>query len=134
MSKAAIREFRKEVAGKLGGAISARKLPLHKAAAELSVSRQSLHRYLNELATPRSNVLYLACTKWGIELNVNGFSLPAGAFASASKKRRLHQVVIPLQLPLPDALSRLRDDSLQVKLVRRSDESIELHVKIDFGT
>jgi len=133
MSKAAITEFRNEVATKLKAAIDAKGLPLHKAAEQLNISRQSLHRYLNRLATPRSNVLYLACTKWGVQININGMSFNPDAFEASSKKKQPH-LVVPLQLPLPLAISQLRDECLQVKVVRRSDESVELHVKINFGT
>jgi transcriptional regulator with XRE-family HTH domain len=129
MGRAATKKFREDVAAKLRGAIKKRGLSMTEAASQLNVSRQSLHKYLSEKATPRSNILYLACTKWGIEIDVNGISLHEGAF----KRPEIKPQLLPLQLSLPTALGSLKEKDLKVKIARRVDDGLELHLFISFG-
>lgn len=129
MGRSATKLFREEVASKLKSAIAARRLSKAEAANELNISRQSLHKYLSKKATPRSNVLYLACKKWGIEIDLNGISFPAESFERPLRKPQ----VLPLQLSLPSALGSLRDRDLKVKLARRVDDGLEIHLFISFG-
>jgi transcriptional regulator with XRE-family HTH domain len=129
MGRAATKVFREEVAAKLGAAIKMRGLSMTEAANQLNVSRQSLHKYLSKKATPRSNVLYLACKKWGIEIDVNGISFHEGAFVGPEKKPQ----ILPIQLSLPSALGSLKEKDLKVKIARRVDDGLELHLFISFG-
>ena len=129
MGRTAIKIFREDVAEKLKSAIQKRGISMSEAASQLNVSRQSLHRYLSQKATPRSNVLYLACKKWGLEIDVNGISFPAGAFDKPERKPQ----ILPLQLSLPSALGSLKEKDLKVKIAKRVDDGLELRLFISFG-
>ena len=84
--------------------------------------------YLGKKATPSSAVLGRACAIWpqlsfeveGIKLNSSNFKTPQPESSS------------PIQMLLFDAISEVENRQLEVKVLKKCVNSIDLKVSIDF--
>ena len=101
------------------------------AAGDLNVSRSSLQFYLAGTHTPSSDVLRRAMELWGIELTYRGRKLTVLDLqpASSAEKSLPRQSV---QLSLWDSIKGLHNDTLSVKVEKKSPQSITLQVEIGF--
>jgi len=119
-------EFRREVARKLADAISRQGLKRVQAAKELGISRQALHQYLAGRSTPRGEVLARAVAKWDIELEYRGGKFAAAAFQVRSAGATPEAV----QMGLFEALQRLEDGNLAVKISSKRQGVLELKLQV----
>src|SRR5437016_13530447 len=113
--------FRDEIAAKFRQAIAAQRISKTRAAGDLGISRQMLYEYLAGRSAPKQAVLQRACAKWGLELNYKDFIVTAKAFRT---EPTLAPTALPLQLDLLSAVEALRDEDLEVRILRkdRSEE------------
>ena len=74
------RLFRAEIARKLLAQIGAKRGARTKAAATLGVCKQAMSLYLNEKATPGSEVLRRACLLWNLSFEVEGTVVNSSSF------------------------------------------------------
>jgi transcriptional regulator with XRE-family HTH domain len=123
--------FRNEIAGKFKDAIAALRISKAQAARDLGISRQMLYEYLSGKSLPKHTVLERACTFWHLELNYKDFLVTSTAFSKASAVPR---ATTPIQLDLLTAVEALRDEDLDIKILRKGSGRIELRVGLRFGT
>jgi hypothetical protein len=124
--------FRQAFAFALRQAIGNDRGAASRAASELLISRQAVSLYLKEKATPSAEIIRRVCKRWSLSIDVRGNIVSDASFATA----RQGPVEAPaIQLPLiTDALQALRDENVKVKITRKIGDSLDLEVKIDFGT
>jgi len=121
------RLFRAEIARKLLAQIGAKRGARTKAAATLGVCKQAMSLYLNEKATPGSEVLRRACLLWNLSFEVEGTVVNSSSFRQLAP-----QPPRPVQLSLPKAISEMKNQQLTVKVLRKGPTSVDLEVSIDF--
>jgi len=125
------RAFRAHFAAALKKAISVDRGAASAAAKRLGVSRQALSLYLKAKVTPSAEVIRRACTAFKLTMTVRGQLI---SHATYQEPRTGPESVPPLQLPLlPDAIRALGDDQLQVEVLNKIGDSVELRVRIDFA-
>ena len=123
----------KEFARSLRSAINSRSLTIKEAAEVLGVTRQSLHLYLKAGENqPRRRVLERACRAWDLRFTVQGQQFDKGAFGE--EKTDIARSVPVQLLLLPEAIERLDNAHLDVKLVRRDSARIYLEVEVRFAS
>jgi transcriptional regulator with XRE-family HTH domain len=126
------RDFRKAFATSLRQIIGDRRGAASKAADELRISRQAMSLYLRERATPSAEIIRRACQKWSLSLDVNGNIVSESSFP---QEHRGPLSAPPLQLwLLPDALDSLNNENVKVKIARKLSDSVDLEVRIEFGS
>jgi transcriptional regulator with XRE-family HTH domain len=125
------RAFRKEFAIQLEALMRRERISRAEAARVLMVSRQSVHKYLKQKATPRADVIQRALAKWGLVLQVRNMHLTAADYkrANAAKPR-----LEALQLTLPEIIRSLENRNLDIRIVNRKLDSIQLEVEIRFAS
>jgi DNA-binding phage protein len=126
------RAFRQAFAVALRNAIGKDRGAASRAADDLLISRQAVSLYLKEKATPSAEIIRRVCKRWSLSLDIRGNIVTDASFSQV----RLGPIQAPaMQLPLlPDALQSLRDENVKVKITRKIGDSLNLEVKIDFGS
>jgi transcriptional regulator with XRE-family HTH domain len=109
------------IIGKTRGAQSA-------AAERIGISRQALSLYLLKKATPGAEILRRICEIWDLTLNVDGALITKNSEPREAER----PIPVPEQLPLFAAISKIDDNSLQVTVVERKADSLDLRVSINF--
>jgi transcriptional regulator with XRE-family HTH domain len=125
------RAFRKEFAVRLGEAILKKRISLREVARILMVSRQSVHKYLKQKATPRADVVQRALSEWGLVLHVGEMRLTATSY---KRSTLLKPRVEPLQMTLPDVIRSLENRNLDVRILGRKMDSVQIEVNIRFAS
>jgi hypothetical protein len=116
------RKFRKDFAAGLAAVVgSARGAQTH-AAHLLGVKRQLVSLYLKGDTTPGQEIIRRTRELWGFPAEYGGMPLTAGAFP-----RPLGPRIQPQQLELFS-----EDKQLKVVVLRRSVDSVELNVSLNF--
>lgn len=120
--------FRDEIARGLSLAIGAERGAQSRAADQLGISRQAFSLYMNRRATPSSAILGRICAKWPqLSFNIDNFRMNASCFNIQQPTSRS-----PIQMSLFDAISEVENKQLDVKVLKKGVNSIELKVSIDF--
>jgi transcriptional regulator with XRE-family HTH domain len=112
------------IAGEFRRILGEKKLTITQAAAELRVSRQAFHNYLNGKSLPRKQTLARAIERWGFNIAVGDANLDPNSFIEAD------EVPKPQQLLLWEALDGIRSEGLKVT-VRRVESTLNVLVKIE---
>jgi hypothetical protein len=121
--------FRVEIARVLKSVIGEERGAQARAARQLGISRQALSLYLARKATPGSAILGRACALWPpLSFSVGQITMDSSSF-KAPKPESLP----PTQLLLFDAISEIDSRQLEVEVLNRGVNSIDLKVSIDFG-
>lgn len=120
------RLLRAEIARALAAAIGGKRGAQSSAAEQLGISRQAMSLYIQQKATPSSKNLRRMCQILKLSLNVEGASLDFSSFAKKAP------IKTPVQTSLFDALSDVGDQQLDVKVLRKRAQSLDLQVTIDF--
>ena len=122
--------FRREIARALSAVIGDDRGAQSRAADKLGISRQAMSLYIGKKATPSSAILGRACAIWPHLSfnNVEGIALDSSIFRAPKP-----QSLPPRQLLLFDAISEVDNQQLQVKVLKKRVNSIDLKVTIDFG-
>jgi transcriptional regulator with XRE-family HTH domain len=121
-ASSAEREFRKRFVAALANAIGAGRGAQTRAAEQLGVKRQLISLYLKGRTTPSRDFVLRASELWGFSLNFGG-----GPVGQESFPRRLGPRIEPQQLELFSD-----DKQLRVVVLRRSADSVELKVSMNF--
>lgn len=100
-----------------------------RAAERLGISRQAVSLYVNGKATPETELLRRAC-----EVLDLSFDAGPARIDSTSVGRPSKPLVVPQQLPLFQALQRVSDRQLRVHVLKKTHQSLDLSVSIDFGS
>lgn len=116
------RRFRKDFAAGLAAVVGSRRGAQTQAANQLGVKRQQVSLYLKGETTPGPDVIRRARELWGFPSEYGGLSLESVSFP-----RRAGPRVQPQQLKLFSD-----DQQLKVIVLRRSVDSVELKVSINF--
>lgn len=125
--------FRAEIARVLSRVIGEERGAQAQAARQLGISRQALNLYLARKATPSSAILGRACALWPpLSFSVDQDHITI-TMDSSSFKAPHPQSLPPTQLLLFDAISEVDNQQLEVKVLKRGVNSIDLKVSIDFG-
>ena len=118
--------LRAEIARALTTAIGGNRGAQSSAARQVGISRQALNLYIQQKATPSSENLRRMCKILKLSLNVEGATVDLSAFAQKTTQKT------PVQTSLFDALSDVGDQQLDVKVLRKRAQSLDLQVTIDF--
>jgi transcriptional regulator with XRE-family HTH domain len=121
------RELRLQFARALWSAIGTRRGSQSKAAARLGVSRQSLHLYLHQKATPGGSVLRRACELWNLSLELPGLTVNSTSFVGGARLRTIHR-----QMSLLDVIAATPHEHLRVEILKKTPHSVDLRISIDF--
>lgn len=116
------KQFRKQFAAALASAIGNERGAQSRAAERLGVKRQLISLYLKGRTTPGPDVVRRASEVWGLSLNYGGIPVSAPSLPRPSGPR-----MQPQQLKLFS-----EDQQLKVVVLRRSVDSVELKVSINF--
>jgi DNA-binding phage protein len=132
MRKIFTQEEYQEFAKALRQAIQERNLSRVAAAEVLGITRQCLHLYLSESGhQPRRRVLERACRAWGLSFVAQGRRFDKNAFG-ADPPLEDPRPAVQLLL-LPDAIDRLQDSNLGVKIIRKEPGRIQLQLEVKFS-
>ena len=118
--------LRAEIARALTTAIGSNRGSQSAAAKQIGISRQALNLYIQQKATPSSENLRRMCKILRLSLNVEEATLDAPSFTQKTPSKT------PIQTSLFDALSDVGDQQLDVKVLRKRAQSLDLQVTIDF--
>jgi hypothetical protein len=122
--------FRREIARALSAVIGDGRGAQSRAAGKLGISRQAMSLYIGKKATPSSVILGRACAIWPhLSFNVDGIALDSSNFRTPQP----HSVP-PKQLSLFDAISEVDNKQLEIMVLKRGVNSIDLKVSIDFSS
>jgi len=117
------REFRKRFASELLEAIGSSRGAQTRAAQQLGVKRQTVSLYLKGKTTPGGDVVQRAWEIWGVPHEYGGMPVNSSSFSPRPKPR-----TEPRQLTL------FSDDrQLEVHVTRKSVNSLDIRVSIDFA-
>jgi transcriptional regulator with XRE-family HTH domain len=113
--------------------LASRRISKTQAAKELRVSRQMFHQYLKAKSLPKRDVLQRACDAWGLRINYRGLivdreSFPAGAPESGGSSPS------QLKLDLQEAIARLENQDLGIRILRKGNGRVELQIDLSFGS
>jgi hypothetical protein len=120
--------FRHQLAITLSRLIGAKRGACSEAAKSLEITKQSLSLYLREKATPGAEILQRICRHWNLTISEDGKLVPQDQ--GARQKPKLQAA--PYQPTLFEALSGVLDKKLQVSVMKRGEQSIDLKVSINF--
>src|ERR1019366_4897746 len=118
--------LRAEIARALTTAIGSNRGSQSAAAKQIGISRQALNLYIQQKATPSSENLRRMCKILRLSLNVEEATLDAPSFTQKTPSKT------PIQTSLFDALSDVGDQQIDVKVLRKRAQSLDLQVTIDF--
>ena len=122
-------ELRKEFADKLRLAVVGH-VSKKSAATVLGVSRQMLDLYLDERAAPGPDVLLRAMREWKFTLKYRGREVSSSQF---ERPHASEMATIPEQLPLFDAIRDLDKRDVQISILKKEADRIDLQVSIKFA-
>jgi transcriptional regulator with XRE-family HTH domain len=97
-------------------------------AAKLDVTRQALKKYLNGEVMPGLRTVALAYVNLGINVSYGKFDAKLLCSRGKSNKRS-----VEAQLLLPFAIESLSQDDVQIELVDKKKNRIEMSVTIQFA-
>lgn len=123
------RLLRAVFAAELSVAIGSDRGAQSRAATALGVSRQAVSLYLKQKATPGPDVIRRACEIWSLVLEVEGTTTKASSFPVRTLRKVEGQ-----QASLFEALKAFDDRQLRIQVLRKSADSLELKVSIDFDS
>ena len=103
------------------------------AARDLHVSRQMLYQYLAGESLPKNAILQRACEAWNLKLNYHDFIVSTHSFPRPSSGRVEEPAEIQLDLDIQQAIDRLRDQDLGVKILRKANGRVELQIELKFS-
>jgi hypothetical protein len=116
----------------LGAAIRNRKLTVVAAASVLGITRQCLHLYLSESGhQPRMRVLERACRELDMSFVAQGKAFDKRAFGREPATARRDGAV--QLLLLPEAIERLEDANLGVRIIKKEPGRICLALDVKFS-
>jgi transcriptional regulator with XRE-family HTH domain len=124
-------ELRREVTTKLRLAIEG-KVPKKEASDILRVSRQMLDRYLKGRATPAPDVVLRAMKAWNFTLRYRGRELGTSYFTRPDGIAT-EPTPVQLELALADIIAALNQRDVQVSILKKAADSIQLQVLIKFA-
>jgi len=116
------KEFRQQFVAALANAIGADRGAQTRAAEKLGVKRQLISLYLKGDTTPSRDFVRRASELWGFSLSFGGMPVGPESFPHGPRPR-----IEPQQLELFSD-----DKQLKVVVLRRSVDSVELQVSINF--
>jgi transcriptional regulator with XRE-family HTH domain len=126
------RAFRAHFASALRKVVGGQRGAASAAANQLGISRQALSLYLKGKVTPSADVVRRACTVFKLSMNVRGQLVSSATYEHSVDRLRVE--ALPLQLPLlPEALQNLSNRQLDVQVLRKIGDALELRVIIDFA-
>ena len=120
------RLLRAEIAKALAAAIGTKRGAQSLAAEQVGISRQAMSLYLLQKATPSSENLRRMCKILKLSMNVEGAILDSSSFSQKTLSKS------PLQPTLFEAISEVGDQQLDVRVLRKRAQSLEIQVSIDF--
>ena len=123
------KRLREKLAIALTSVIGNQRGAITQAARETGVSKQSLSLYMRGRATPTPETLRILCAKLRLRLDVEGAIITASDLPIRNN-RRMRQLSLPLALT--DAIFSVNSDQLQVEVLKRRRQSIDLKITIDF--
>jgi hypothetical protein len=97
------------------------------AAAELGVSRQAFHAYLNG-KLPRPKTLNRAVSLWDLKLDFGKYSFNREAFGK--EESREQRVTLPKQLAFWEAVDSVREEDLRITM-KRVGKVLRFDVRIE---
>jgi len=116
----------------LRAAIQQRRLTITAAAQVLGITRQCLHLYLSGSGhQPRRRVLERACRAWNINFVAQGKRFDKDAFGQQHPLGHSKPAAVQLLL-LPEAIERLNNTNLDVKILRKEPSRIRLELTVKF--
>ena len=110
---------------------------LQRKAAEIGIERQQMQQYAAGTTIP-ADVLLMAFMTWGITVRIEDEEAEEGEpkwweFSMSGRDRGLRKPrPSPAQMSLFDALNKLRDDHLEVKILRKGPGRLEVGLEIGF--
>jgi transcriptional regulator with XRE-family HTH domain len=102
---------------------------LSRAAKETGISKQSLSLYRQGKAVPTPETLQRLCAKLKLHLEVEGVIISGSVLPA---RQREQKKAIQLPLALTEAISAVDAQNLQIQVLKRRSESIDLKVTIAF--
>lgn len=114
--------FRRDFAAGLAGVVGSRRGAQTRVANQLGVKKQQVSLYLKGDTTPGQDIIRRARELWGFPSTYGGLPLEAATFPGRPRLR-----VEPQQLKLFS-----EDQQLKVVVLRRSVDSVELKVSMNF--
>lgn len=120
---------RQHLAAALHSAIGSKRGARAAAALKARVTRQALSLYMRQKATPGTETLRRLCAELGLRLEIEG------ATVSGTSGSQPQQPIgsMPTQLSLFDALAAVDRTRLQVDVLSKSVDAVELKVSISFA-
>jgi transcriptional regulator with XRE-family HTH domain len=103
---------------------------LSRAAKETGISKQSLSLYRQGKAVPTPETLQRLCAKLKLHLEVEGVVI-SGSDLPARQRERTRAIQLPLALT--EAISAVEAQNLQIQVLKRRSQSIDLKVTISFA-
>jgi transcriptional regulator with XRE-family HTH domain len=125
-------EFREAVSSALREALQQKGLEVARAATELRVSRQIMHKYLKGTALPSIEVLYRACEVWQLRISYRGVEFGACSVTGGTDYGKRDVEVQNRQASFSFESVKSRDFS--VKVVGRSERGVELQLALRVGS
>jgi hypothetical protein len=130
-------KFRRSIQEAFADVVRKRKGHLEAAASEIGVSRQSLEQYAVD-RVPAADVLLTAFIIWEMAVRIEDPNAALGETKSwecaMTQKRRRTPAPRrePEQLPLFQAIDDLEEQNLELKILRKGPNKIELGLEIAF--
>lgn len=124
-------ELRREITSKLRLAVEG-KVSKKEASDVLRVSRQMLDRYLKGRATPGPDVVLRAMKAWNFTLRYRGRELGTSYF-TRPHFIATEQTPVQLELALADIIAALNQRDVQISILKKATDSIQLQVSIRFA-
>jgi transcriptional regulator with XRE-family HTH domain len=121
------------IAESLKKVLMSRRMSKTRAAKELRVSRQMLYQYLSGKSLPKREVLQRACDAWGLKINYRDLIVSSESFTTPSVESESPGPA-QLDLDLQEAIEKLGDEDLAVRVLRKDNGRIELQVDLRFGS
>jgi len=110
---------------------------LQRKAAEIGLERQHMQQYAAGTTVP-ADVLLMAFMTWGITIRIEDEGAQQGEpkwweFSIGGRDRGLRKRhPSPVQMSLFDALNELKDDHMEVRILRKGPGRLELGLEIGF--
>jgi hypothetical protein len=128
MTGAQREEFRAEFAAQLRVHIKQRFSSDAAAAKDLGISRQRLQKYMERAMTPGADFVFSVMSRWKIPVRFGGTKFTASGFRPRPRTRP--EVDRQLEFDLIDMPQILKNKTIQLKAVRRSDSILRVMLDI----
>jgi transcriptional regulator with XRE-family HTH domain len=116
--------LREEIARVLPLVIGSERGAQTSAARKLGITRQALSLYMLKKATPGAEILRRICVTWNLVLDIDG--------ALITKQDEPVHREVATQLSILEALSDVEDRNIEIKILDKSSNTIDLKVSIAF--